>query len=123
MFPEPFLLAFFVGMISTILFVRVYLLASPHTNVYVLGHNVHHLYTGALFLILLTILNGVGFTGKIFYFFEGVASGLIIDQLVYLIISRGGHRAYFTRVSFLGAFVVSSVLLFFALLVSYFFPL
>jgi hypothetical protein len=105
----PFL--FFAGMIGTILFLRLYLLISPQTNIYLSRYNVHHLYTGAFLLIVLTILRTAGINASWLTLLSGIASGLIVDQLVYLVTSKGGHEAYYGKISFLGMLGITAFLL------------
>lgn len=106
------LILFFVGMIGTIAFVRLYLLFFPQTNLYVFGRNVHHLYFGALMLLILNVTNIAGLKGWEFVALSSIGSGLVVDQLVYLVASSGGHRAYFSTLSFFGMVLVLALLVF-----------
>src|SRR4051812_9092032 len=101
MLPEALAL-FFCGMFGTLITVRTWLLVSPSTNAYLFGYNVHHLYTGALALITLSVVSAAGWSGWAFTVLSGIASGLIVDQLVYLVTSKGGQDAYYKSKSVLG---------------------
>ncbi len=90
------LILFFAWMIGTIVFVRVYILFFPQTNLYIFGSNVHHLYFGTSMLLVLNVTDIVGLKGWEFLVLSGIGSGLVLDQLVYLVASNGGHKAYFT---------------------------
>ena len=112
------LILFFVGMIGTIAFIRLYLLFFPQTNLYVFGRNVHHLYLGALMLLVLNVINIAGLKGWEFVALSGIGSALVVDQLVYLVASSGGHRAYFSALSFFGMVLVVAILVFVGFLTS-----
>ena len=107
-------------MVGTLIFVRLYLLISPEANVYIYGYNVHHLYTGAFILVVLSLLSAGGVSGGILTLASGMASGLVIDQLVYLTTSKGGHKAYFESLSLFGMLALVAFLIVLGFVVSFF---
>lgn len=98
-------------MTATVVVVRLTVLLFPNTDVYIGKYNVHHLYTGAFALVIITMLNALGVGSKLLFFFAGVASGLIVDHLVCLITSDGGPKVYFGRQSVWGAIILTIFLI------------
>lgn len=94
------------GLAATFLAFRLYLFVAPDQDLFVAGYNVHHLFTGLLFItacgIPLALFPGrtrllnaaaVGF---------GAGLGMALDEWVYLIATDGSNMSYLLPVSFWG---------------------
>ncbi len=108
MSPEN-LLYFLGAFVGTLVLLRVSLYFFPHTDVFIAGYNVHHLYTGAFILVLLTPLLLVGVFPKILAALSGVAAALIIDHLVCLTVGTCGEKTYTSKQSFWGMMIFASI--------------
>jgi hypothetical protein len=97
------LLATFAGL-------RLYLhLVNYNADLFVAGHEVHHLFCGTLLLIPaafvlafsaeLPRLRTASLVGL------GAGSGMVLDEVVYLIVTDGSNLSYLTPVSLWGAVV------------------
>jgi predicted acyltransferase len=106
-------------MAATFAVMRVYLHASPNTDLTVAGYDIHHLFTG---LILLTI-GGVAAvvlpqthrlaTAALVIFGAGLA--LALDEWLYLIVTDGTNASYLLPVSFWGGLAAVSGAVIYAL--------
>jgi hypothetical protein len=91
---------FSIAVIATIVVVRISLFLAPRLNVYIGKYNVHHLYTGAVLLVLDTVLLIAGAINAYTVVLAGVAVALILDELGYLVTTSGADKAYFARKSY-----------------------
>ncbi len=106
----------------TFIMMRVYLHASPNTDLNIAGYNIHHLFTG---LVLVT-LGGVPAAllphahrwslSAVAVF--GVGLALALDEWVYLIVTDGTNASYVLPVSLWGGAAAVSAAVVYALIVS-----
>lgn len=98
------------GILGTFAVVRVVLTLSPESDFDVAGHNVHHLFTG----VLLIVLGGVPlalfadrsrWTDAACVAF-GCGLALVLDEWVYLIATDGSNASYLLPVSFRGSLLM-----------------
>ena len=109
-------LSVFIGsLVITLAFERVFLSIFPHINVYFNKYNVHHLYSGAFLLILVLVLFLFGTVTDWTIALAGYSSGLVLDEIVYLILTSGGDIEYFSKGSTIGAIIMSLVIIVFAM--------
>lgn len=85
---------------------RIMLFFFPFTNLNLGTYNIHHLFTGAFLLVVAVIFLVLGFANHTLILMAGGASGLVLDEIVYLIATDGSDIAYLTPVSFIGAVVL-----------------
>jgi hypothetical protein len=105
-------LLIYAGMfVATLAFVRISLVFFPHTDVFIFGYNVHHLFSGSFFLVLLAPLLLAGFSGYIAAILAGAFSALIVDQLVCLVVGDCNEEKYPGKSSLLGMFFFAAVVL------------
>ena len=74
---------YFLGsMLLTIIFFRLILSIFPNINLNVGYYNVHHLFIGAILLIISLILLLFSFINNIVVILPGVSVGMILDELI-----------------------------------------
>ncbi len=108
---------FLGSLLGTIVITRLFLLVSPSTNVYLFGYNVHHLFTGAFLLIIAIILFLFDLINTKTILLAGISSGLILDEIVFLVATDGSDAAYLSTVSFWGMVVFVAITLLITVLV------
>lgn len=108
-------------MLGTVLCLRLYLHLEGVRHVYPGGHLVHHLFLGilielpaAFLLILGTSNRGVRVVATAAV---GVGSGMILDEVTYLVATNGSDADYVSHVSLYGAIALISVAVIFLLVV------
>lgn len=104
------LLLLLVPMLASVVGLRLYLhLVDHQVDVRVAGYEVHHLYSGTLLLIPGSYILALASRRPLFrggaLVMVGVGSGLILDELVYLIVTDGTNDSYLTTPSLVGAVV------------------
>jgi len=105
-------LKFFISsLILTILALRIYLLFSPLSNIYIFGYNIHHLFIGAFLIVILLVFFIFKIINKFTIISAGIGSALVLDEIVYLIATDGSDLAYLSALSLWGAIVMTSILL------------
>jgi hypothetical protein len=96
-------------LIASVVALRLYLhLVDSTTNLMVLGHEVHHLFTGTLVALpaaFALAFRPEGGRRDLALVALGVGSGLILDELVFLVATPGTDAAYLQPVSVRGAVV------------------
>ncbi len=101
---------FLTALILPTLFHRIYLGIAPHTNFDIGPYNIHHLFTGLLFITLggvpLAILRGRSWILELAMISFGVGLSLALDEWVYLIATDGSDESYLSPVSLWGAVVM-----------------
>ena len=112
--PLPTLLLVLVPLLLTVAGHRLYLhLVNPDADVYVLGHNVHHLFAGVLLLIpsafVLAFGSGGPWVRGAALVGLGAGSGMALDQVIFLIVTDGSNASYLRPVSLWGAVVLSAL--------------
>ena len=100
------LTVFLACLVGTFVLMRAWLTARPNADFNIGGHNVHHLYTGAIVVTLCCVpLALARFTDRIRRMLVGglgVGLALVLDEIVYLIVTDGSNAAYLTRPSWIG---------------------
>ncbi|MBS3124154.1 hypothetical protein J4437_06005 [Candidatus Woesearchaeota archaeon] len=106
---SKFLILFFL----TIFLVRLLVVIVQEKSIVFLGSEVHHMFIG----IILVLLSGFS---KFFsknseinkwdLILFAVGSGLIVDEVAFLIFTEGTHLEYFSMASMLGAGILAVVL-------------
>lgn len=97
-----------IALLGTFIPQRLYLhLVNPNADFFVLGYNVHHLFTGALIeipaAIILALRVGGVWTRRIAAVAFGSGAAMVLDEVVFLIATDGSNQAYLTPVSLWGA--------------------
>lgn len=105
--------AFVVSFVLTILLLRLFLYFSPFVNLNFGRYNVHHLFLGALLLVIVFILLMMNISALVVFIIGGIASGSVVDEWVYLIFTDGSDLSYLTSVSLWGAMGLGLLLLIF----------
>ncbi len=108
--------AFGISFILTMFLLRLFLYFSPSTNFNIFGYNVHHLYLGALLLIVVFVLLMMDILSLVVFIVGGIASSLIIDEWVYLIFTDGSDLSYLMSVSLFSAIGLGLFVLLFLVL-------
>ncbi len=97
-----------IALLATFVPQRLYLhLVNPNADFFVLGYNVHHLFTGVLIEIpaamVLSLRVGGLWTRRIAAIAFGSGAAMVLDEVVFLIATDGSNQAYLTPVSLWGA--------------------
>ena len=104
----PVFLTFFVG---TTMILRLFLFFFPTVNLTFFGVNIHHLYFGALILVLLAPFLLAGVKSLFLPVLLGLGSALVVDELVYLVATDGSDLAYLSPTSWTGALFLTLLVL------------
>ena len=106
---QTFLLIIF-PMLATVLSLRLYLHLVHVRHVYPGGYLVHHLFIGVLVEIPAAFLLAFGTRHRVLARIAlGVGTGLILDEVVYLVATKASDADYVSRVSLVGALVLVSM--------------
>lgn len=106
---QTFLLIIF-PMLATVLSLRLYLHLVHVRHVYPGGYLVHHLFIGVLIQIPAAFLLAFGTRHRVLARIAlGVGTGLILDEVVYLVATRASDADYVSRISLVGALVLISM--------------
>ena len=109
--PTVTLLFILVPLLTTFVGLRLYLhWVNPDADLFIAGHNVHHLYTGTLLEIpaafVLAFAVGGPLVRGVALVALGIGSAMVLDQVVYLITTDGSNVSYLKPVSLWGAVVL-----------------
>lgn len=104
-YPQQNIPIFTATLLLTFIITRIYLWIFPHANINLGPYNVHHLYVGAVLLILTVILIILGISNKIVIILAGICSALILDQLVFLTATDGADLTYLGKTSLWGGII------------------
>lgn len=112
--PTTTLLFILVPLIATFAIQRLYLhLVNPNTDLYILGHNVHHLFVGALMAIPAAFVLAFRPEEPWLVFAAlallGSGSSMVLDQIVFLIATDGSNASYLKPVSLYGAIILEAL--------------
>ncbi|MEK9166255.1 MAG: hypothetical protein AAB846_00810, partial [Patescibacteria group bacterium] len=102
---------FIATLLTTLFTARVSLFISPLSNLNLGSYNIHHLFPSAFLLVITVIFLIIGIRNKPVIMLAGVASALVVDEIIYLIATDGSDLAYLTPVSFWGAVTLTLVVL------------
>jgi hypothetical protein len=105
--PKQTLLLILLPMLGTVLCLRLYLHLVRVQHVYPGGHLVHHLFIGILIEIPAAFILAFGARERVVAFLTpaalGVGSGMILDEISYLVLTQASDQDYISRVSLGGA--------------------
>lgn len=102
---------FIISLLTALVLLRVFLSILPSTNLNFLGYNVHHLFIGAFLMVILLLLFIVDMVNKITIVLAGISSALVLDEIIYLIVTDGSDISYLTPVSLLGMIILTGTVL------------
>lgn len=104
---------FLLSLVATFVLIRAYLHVSPDTDLNVGPYNIHHLFTGLLFItfggIPLVLVQNGGWLLDMAAVAFGVGLSLALDEWVYLVATDGSNASYLLPVSFWGGVVMVGV--------------
>jgi hypothetical protein len=108
------LLVILLPLLATFIGQRLYLhLVNPNSDLFIAGHNVHHLFVGALLAIpaafVIAFVAEASIIRWIALFALGVGSAMVLDQVVFLITTDGSNASYLKPISLWGAIVLEAV--------------
>lgn len=102
---------FVFSLMITFFLLRFLLFFFPAANLTLGKYNIHHLYIGAFLLVLMSIFFLADIMNSYTTVLAGVASALVLDELIYLIATDGSDRAYLLPVSLWGSIIIISIVL------------
>lgn len=98
------------ALIATFIITRSLLWVSPNSDLYVAGHNVHHLFIGLLLItaggVPLALFPGRSLLLDIASIAFGAGLAFALDEWVYLIATDGSNASYLLPVSLKGGVLV-----------------
>ncbi|HKM49150.1 MAG TPA: hypothetical protein VJX69_16290 [Terriglobales bacterium] len=101
------LLLILLPMLGTVLCLRLYLHLVRVQHIYPGGHLVHHLFLGILIELPAAFILAFGARNRVEAFLApaalGVGSGMILDEVTYLVMTQASDQDYVSRVSLGGA--------------------
>lgn len=108
--PTTTLLFLLVPLVLTFAGQRLYLhFVNVNTDLYVFGHNVHHLFVGAALALpaayVLAFQPATPWLRLACLAVLGSGSAMVLDEMVYLIATDGANASYVKPISVWGAFV------------------
>lgn len=102
-----------ISLWGTFVATRAVLHLAPDLDLNIGQHNIHHLFTGIILVvlcgILLSLYQGDGPVSDLSTLGFGGGLGLVMDEWVYLIATDGSNAAYLLPVSFWGAAIMISL--------------
>ena len=102
---------FVFSLMITFFLLRFFLFFLPSANLILGKYNIHHLYTGAFLLVVVSIFFLVDIVNGYTTALAGIASAFILDELIYLIATDGSDQAYLSPMSIWGSIIVISIVL------------
>ena len=115
--PRLTLLLILLPLLGTIVILRLYLHLVRVQHIYPAGFLIHHLFTGVLLIIPAafviafgTIRKSTGISARIVL---GIGSGLVLDEITFLVMTKASDADYLSPVSWFGSisFTVLAVIL------------
>jgi hypothetical protein len=104
---------FLAAFLATFVVIRTWLWVTPNADFDVAGHNIHHLFTGIVLLLVsllpLALGAAAGRPATVATAMAGIGLSLVMDEWVYLIVTDGTNAAYLLPVSFWGAVVTHAL--------------
>lgn len=111
--PRQTLLLLLIPMLGTFMCQRLYLHLVRVRHIYPGGYLVHHLFVGVLILIPCAFILAFGARRRLMAMLAtagvGVGSAMVLDEVVYLVMTKGTDADYVSRTSLYGAFVFISL--------------
>lgn len=104
------LLLILLPMLVTVFGVRLYLHLVHVRHIYPGGYLVHHLFVGVLILVPAALLLAFGTRHRVLARVAvGMSTGLILDEVVYLVATKASDADYVSRTSLVGSIVLVSL--------------
>ncbi len=98
-----------ISILSIFIVLRLLLHMSPNSDFNIGSYNIHHLFTGLIFItaggVPLAVCHGEGRLASLAIVLFGLGLGMALDQWVYLIVTPGTNADYLLPVSFWGGIV------------------
>ena len=107
---------FIISLLVALVLLRVFLMASPSSNLYIFDYNVHHLFIGAFLIVITLMLFIFGIPNKFTIMLAGISSALVLDEIIYLIATDGSDASYLSPLSLWGAILLTAIILVFAII-------
>jgi hypothetical protein len=111
--PKQTLLLILLPMLGTVLCLRPYLHLVRVQHVYPGGYLVHHLFVGVLIELPAAFILAFGARNRVLGFLApaalGVGSGMILDEVTYLVATTASDRDYVSSVSLRGSIAFVSL--------------
>ena len=105
--PKQTLLLILLPMLGTVLCLRLYLHLVRVQHLYPGGYLVHHLFVGILIELPAAFILAFRARNRVLAFSAlvalGIGSGMILDEVTYLVATKASDRDYVSRVSLGGA--------------------
>jgi hypothetical protein len=105
--PKQTLLLVLLPLLSTFLCLRLYLYLAGVRHIYPGGFLVHHLFIGVLIVLPAAFLLAFDLRNRLLVFAApvalGIGSALILDEVTYLVATKGTDADYVSHVSLFGA--------------------
>ncbi len=102
---------FISSLLITLIVLRIFLSIFPSANLDIGKYNIHHLFVGAFLIIVAVIFFVFDIVNNFLIVLAGFSSGLILDEIVYLIATDGSDASYLTAVSLLGVIISTSIII------------
>jgi hypothetical protein len=104
------LLLILLPMLGTVFSLRLYLHLVHVRHIYPGGYLLHHLFIGVLLVIPAAFLLAFGTRYRVLArIVLGIGTGLILDEVVYLVATQGSDADYLSRISLIGSVVLISL--------------
>jgi heme/copper-type cytochrome/quinol oxidase subunit 4 len=107
--PRQTLLLILVPMLGTFLVMRFYLHVVRVQHIYPGGYLLHHLFTGALIVIAAAFVLAFGTrrrkTAILARVALGAGSGMVLDEVTFLVMTKAGDEDYVSGVSLYGGMI------------------
>jgi hypothetical protein len=107
------LLLILLPMLGTVLCHRLYLHLVRVQHIYPAGYLLHHLYTGALIEIPAAFVLAFGTRNRLVASVAlaalGIGSGMVLDEVVYLVATQASDDDYVSAVSLIGSIIFTSL--------------
>ena len=100
-------------MLATFVCQRLYLHLVRVQHVYPAGYLIHHLFFGALIVVPAAFILAFGTRNRLLGFLApvalGIGSAMILDEVTYLVATKGTDEDYISPISLAGAIVLISL--------------
>jgi len=110
---------FVIALIATFIIQHIILYLSPNSNLNIAQYNIHHIFLGAFFLVILVILMLFNHINSATIILAGVFSSFILDELIFLIATNGLDTLYWSKTSFIGSLIMHAIILIFISILYY----
>ena len=115
--PDPpirTLLLILLPLLATFIGQRLYLhLVNPDSDLFIRGHNIHHLFIGALLAIpaafIIAFVPHSSLLRWVALAALGAGSAMVLDQIVFLVTTDGSNASYLKPISLWGAIVLEGL--------------